>query len=281
MINNLENILASVAKNAYIKPEVVTPLSAFTADLSAEATILDDTVHVVKIAAGSAKEKTEGAAYAPDASSSTVPVRLSKRLYSAANISDITFSRMGDQMRAELFAASTVKLGKQMNAAVNELVAAQSKTATFTPTFAGIAVAKAAATKAGVEGELVMCLAPETYDELVADPDVAKIAAIGGNNDVFAKGEIAQLHGIKIVRLPAAPADTLGYITQKNAIAVATRTTPLPDTQAGQIISDEKTGLAFSHKFIENAATAEVNVVTEILFGAAIVDDSVIVKLVA
>ena len=281
MINNLENILAGLAKKAYIKPEVVTPLSVFTADLSAEATIMDDTVHVVKIAAGTAKEKQEGAAYSPDAAASTVPVQLTKRFYSAANVTDITFSRMSDQMRADLFAGSAVKLGKKMNAAVNELVAAQTKTAEFTPSFAGVAAAKAEATKAGVEGELIMCLAPETYDALVADPDVAKIAAIGGNNDVFAKGEIAQLHGVKVVRLPAAPAGTIGYLTQKSAIAIASRTTPLPDTQAGTIISDDKTGLAFSHKFIEDADTAAVKVVTEILFGAAIVDDSVIVKLTA
>ena len=281
MINNLENILASVAKKAYIKPEVVTPISAFTADMSADTATPFDTVHVVKLSAGTAQVKAEGAAYAPDAKASTVPVSLAKRFYSASSITDITFSRMSDQMRADLFAAATVKLGKQMIAEVNAIVDPAKTSAEFTPSFAGIAAVKAAATAAGVEGEMTLALAPAQYDALVADPDVAKIAAIGGNNDVFAKGEIAQLHGVKVVRLSVAPTGTVGFITQKSAIAIAARTTPLPDTQAGQIITDEATGLSFSHKFIEDASTASVDVVTEILFGAALVDDSVIVKLTA
>lgn len=279
MINNLENILAVIAKKAYIKPEVVTPLAAFTADMSAEAATPYDSVQVVKLTAGTAKEKAEGAAYSPDATASTVPVSLSKRFYSAASVTDITFNRMSDQMRADLFAAAAMKLGKQMIGEVNALVAKSTATATFTPSFAGIAAVKAAATAKGVEGEMTLCLAPAEYDALVADPDVAKIAAIGGNNDVFAKGEIAQLHGVKVVRLSAAPTGTVGFITQKSAIAVAARTTPLPDTQAGQIITDEATGLSFTHKIIEDAKTASVDVITEILFGASIVDEAVIVKL--
>lgn len=281
MINNLENILAVVAKKAYIKPEVVTPLAAFTADMSAETATPFDTVHVVKLTAGTAQVKEEGAAYVPDSEASTVPVSVAKRIYSSSRVTDITFSRMSDQMRADLFAAGASKIGKQMIAEVNAIVSPAKNTSVFTPSFAGIAAVKAAATAAGVEGEMTLCLAPAQYDALVADPDVAKIAAIGGNNDVFANGEIAQLHGVKVVRLSVAPAGTVGFITQKSAIAIAVRTTPLPDTQAGQIITDEATGLSFSHKFIEDASTASVNVVTEILFGAALVDDSVVVKLTA
>lgn len=281
MINNLENILAAVAKKAYIKAETVTPLSAFTADLSAETATPFDTVHVVKLTAGTAQLKAEGEAYVPDAKASTVPVALSQRFYSASRVTDITFNRMSDQMRADLFAAAAAKLGKKMVEEINTIVAKSTRTKEFTPTFAGIAAVKAEATAAGVEGEMTLCLAPAQYDALVADPDVAKIAAIGGNNDVFAKGEIAQLHGVKVVRLSAAPAETVGFITQKSAIAMAARTTPLPNTEVGLIVTDEVSGLSFSHKIIEDASTASIDVVTEILFGAAIVDDSVIVKLTA
>lgn len=279
MINNLENILATVAKKAYIKPEVVTPLAAFTANMSADTATPFDTVHVAKLTVGSAKEKEEGKAYEPDAAGGLASVQLTKRFYSAASFTDITFERMTDQMRADLFAAQAAKLGKKMVDEVNTLVAGVSQSTTFTPSFAGVASVKAAATAAGVEGELVIALAPAQYDALVADADVAKIAAIAGNADVFAKGEIAQLHGVKVVRLSSVPAGTVGFVTSRGAIAVAARTTPLPDTQTGQVISDDATGLSFSHKFIELPVTADVQAVTEVLFGAAIVDDSVILKL--
>jgi len=279
MINNLQNILATIARKAYVKPEVATPLAAFTADMSDEVATPFDTVHVVKLAAGKAQSKEDGAAYAPDASASTVPVALSERLYSVARVTDITFSRMSDQMRADLFAAAATKLGKEMISKINAQVATATNTASFRPSFAGVAAVKATATAEGIEGDLVLALAPAAYDALVADADVAKIAAIGGNNDVFAKGEIAQLHGVKVVRLSAAPEETIGFLAPKSALAVATRTTPLPDTQAGQIITDEATGLSFSHKFIEDASTAAVDIITEALFGCAVVDVDSIIKL--
>lgn len=279
MINNLENILAVLAKNAYVKQETVIPLSAFSTDFSSDTANPFDTVHVLKLTAGTAKEKEDGVAYAPDATAATVPIALSKRFYSATEATDISFERMSDIKRAEVFASATVKLGKAMIKHVNELVAAATNTTTFTPTFAGVAEAKAYATGVGIEGEAILCLSPAKYDKLCADVDVVHTSATAGNADVFNRGVIAQLNGLKVVRLPEAPTGTVGFLAQKSAIAVAARTTPLPDTQFGQVIADEKTGLAFSHKFIENADTASVKMVTEILFGAAIVDEDVIVKL--
>lgn len=281
MINNLENILAVIAQRAYIKPETVVPLTAFSVDLSDATADEFDTVHVPKFTAGTAKEKTNGEAYVPDATGSTVPVALEKRLYSGASFTDISFERMSPQNRAELFAASAKKVVKNMIDGVNTLVAAVSKTTTFSPTFAGVAALKAYASGQAIDGELTLCLAPAQYDALVADSDVAKIAAIAGNADVFAKGYIDQLLGIRVVRLPAAPAETVGYLAPKSAIAVATRTTPLPSSGEGQIITDEATGLSFVHKISEEPSKASVMVLTELLYGAKLIDDTVIVKLTA
>lgn len=273
-------ILAVLAKKAFIKPETVAPLSAFTADLSADHDAQYHTVEVLKISAGSAKNKEDGKAYESDSSTSTVAVQLAKRLYSETHMSDVMFQRMSDVARVDLFVAAASKVGKAMITELNTLVARATKTAEFTPSFAGVGAAKAAATAANIEGDLVLCLAPAQYDALVADPDVAKIAAIGGNNDVFAKGVIAQLHGLKVVRLPAAPTGTVGFLTSKSAIGIATRTTPLGKDD-GQVITDEATGLSFTHKYRYDSDTAGVKVTTEILFGAALIDDAVIVKLTA
>lgn len=281
MSTQSNEILAVLAKKAYIKPETVIPLSAFTTDLGAEHDSQYHTVEVLKINAGSAKNKEDGKPYESDSSTSTVAIQLAKRIYSETHMTDLMFERLSDVARVELFVAQATKIGKQALVDLFGKCGANSGTTiSFTPSFAGVAAAKAAATAAGAEGDLVLCLDPAQYDALVADPDVAKIAAIAGNGDVFAKGTIAQLHGLQVVRAPGMPDGSIGFLAPKSAIGIATRTTPLGRDE-GQVITDEATGLSFTHKYRYDSDTAGVKVTTELLFGFDLIDTSVIVKLSA
>ncbi len=275
-IQNIENVLQTIAADAYVPAEAVTKLSVFAHNYSQDLNQPFDTVHVPVVAAGSAKVLNLSNGYVSDGELSVVPVTLDQQLYSSMDISLQTFAKFANQTHAATATGQAAKVARKMMQAIADKVDADTSieiSGNGRPgTFAGLKWLK---THVASWAAPILVLNPETYDALVTDKDVMHLAALSGK-DLLATGTIADLCGFKVVR---ADITTGGFVCDAGAIAFATALTAI-DSNASQPIVDEKSGCAMLVKYIDNGNPPTVTALTEILFGCAVIDASRVQKFV-
>lgn len=278
-----DSITATLSKKALLSAnEVAAPLSAFATDFSADAADYLDTVKVPVFTAGDASEFSHAAGYTLDGTGTVVAVPLDKRFSTGFPFGDQAFARLSEQAILKLAEGSARKIGKKMWATIEAAVddAEAGAVASLTnalKTYADVAALKASATAAGMEGDLVLAATPATYDALCADETIAKIAATLGDDAPFKRGVLPDICGVRIVRAPVAQ----NYVATSDALAFATRTTPLSEEDNAALIRDEATGLTLVSKVIREKMHASVNVVFEVLFGVAVAKPSQIMTVAA
>lgn len=276
-----DSITATLSKKALLSAnEVAAPLSAFATDFSADAADYLDTVKVPVFTAGDASEFSHSEGYTLDGTGTVVAVALDKRFSTGFPFGDQAFARLSEQAILKLAEGSARKIGKKMWAVIEDAVAKDSDALSLTnalKTYADIAALKASATAAGIDGDLVLAATPATYDALCADETIAKIAATLGDDAPFKRGVLPDICGVRIVRAPVEQ----NYVAASDALAFATRTTPLSDEDNAALIRDEATGLTIVSKVIRDKMHASVNVVFEVLFGVGVAKSAQIATVAA
>jgi len=262
-----DSITATLSKKALLSAnDIAAPLSAFAGDFSAEAADFLDTVKVPVFSAGEATEFDHSTGYTLAGTGTVVAVPLSKRLSTGFPFGDQAFARLSEQAILKLAEGSAKKIGKKIWSAVETALANSTSLTGTLKSFADIGKIKAEATAAGLDGDLVLACSPATYDALCADETIAKISATLGDEAPFKHGVLPDVAGIKIIRAPIEK----DYIAASDAVAFATRTTPLSEEDNAALITDEATGLTIVSKVIREKMHASVNVVFEVLFGCAV-----------
>lgn len=274
-MEKVDQVIATIARKAYIAPELVTPITAFASNLSEEIGTSKQTVNVPILAAGAAKTLTVGSKYVCEGDLSTTDVKLTDRLYSGFDFEDETFKVLSDHLILNTFSAEVRKILATMNAKVAAAVkAGVTNTAEFAPTLEGLAALKSACSNKKMFNDLVLVLKPETYDKLAASKELMQLIAISGK-DTVTTGVVPSLLGFKIVRTNA----DQEFVAYRDAIAVAARATPA--TTTSQTIIDEASGFALNAKVLQMEDQASVSMIAEAFFGCKIVDATRIIKLTA
>lgn len=273
-----DSLTATLSKKALLSVnEVAAPLSAFASDFSDEAADFLDTVKVPVFTAGDASDFSHTDGYQLEGKGTVVAVALDKRYSTGFPFSDQAFARLSETAVLKLAEGSARKLGKKMWAAIENAATGSGMFPHALATYADIASLKAAATAKGLEGDLVLAATPATYDALCADETIAKIAASLGDDAPFKRGVLPDICGIRIVRAPI----SWNYIAESDALAFATRTTPLSEEDNAALITDNATGMTLVSKVIRDKMHASVNVVFEVLFGVAVAKSASIYTITA
>ena len=273
-----DSLTATLSKKALLSVnEIAAPLSAFASDFSDEAADYLDTVKVPVFTAGDANDFSHTDGYQLEGTGTVVAVALDKRYSTGFPFSDQAFARLSETAVLKLAEGSARKLGKKMWAAIETAAAGAGSVTNALASYANLASLKAAATAKGLEGDLVLAATPATYDALCADETIAKIAASLGDDAPFKRGVLPDICGIRIVRAPI----SANYIAESDALAFATRTTPLSEEDNAALITDTATGMTLVSKVIRDKMHASVNVVFEVLFGVALAKSASVYKVAA
>lgn len=272
-VQNIDNVLQTIALKAYVSKEAVTKLNVFAHNYTQDFAEKHDTVHVPIVAAGEAKDLGEAAdgKYTSDGKLSTAAIHLDHHVYSSMDISNETFKKFAPQVHADTANAQAMKVARKMMnliaAGVDKDCASQTQTAPTT--FAALKALKKTVSK---YSRPILVLNAADYDTLVTDQDLMNIAALSGK-DLLATGTIYDLCGFRVVR---ADISTPGFVCDDGTIGFASALTAT-DSNASQPIVDEASGCTMLVKYIDNGNPPTVTALTEVLFGYQLVNKDRIV----
>lgn len=266
---SLENILQTIALDAYVPAEAVTTLEVFAHNYGADFAQQHDTVNVPVVEAGEAKELADNVSsgmYVSDGTMSSVPITLNRQIYSSIDIKLQTFKKYAASTHVNTARGQATKVARKMMQEIANGVDQECKSQTLTaPTdYASLVAFKKSISKF-IKPTLILNAAD--YDALITDDKLMNLAALSGKA-ALETGIISNVLGVKLVR---ADITTTGYVFDAGAIGFATALTAV-DSNASQPIADEKSGCTMLVKYIDNGNPPTVTALVEILFGCKIID---------
>lgn len=268
-VQSLENILQTIALDAYVPAEAVTKLEVFAHNYGEDFAQQYDTVNVPVIEAGEAKELADNQAngmYVSDGTMSCVPVTLDKQVYSSIDIKLQTFNKYAASTHVNTAKGQATKVARAMMQIIAKGVETECKSDTQTaPTdYASLVAFKKTISK---YAKPILVLNAADYDALITDEKLMNLAALSGK-EALATGTVNDLLGVRLLR---ADITTAGFVCDAGAIAFATALTAT-DSNASQPIIDEKSGCTMLVKYIDNGNPPTVTALVEILFGYKIIN---------
>ena len=267
---------------------VFAPLGAYATNISADLGEEGTTLKVKLIGANTAPEFSHDTGYANTGSLSTKPVELASRIYAANEFTDTEWEQLTDTDFINLARTHLHVLFKKVSDTIvnkiktdvtNELVAGAASDLSYAKYCAMVADASAL-TMPIDEMDRNVVLASGAYAKVASDPVIAA-STTSLAESAMKTGVINEIAGTKLFKTGAVDTAFYGFMATRTSIALVARATPIDDVENAQIVTGEELGLPVVIKVIPDPKHSKKIIVSEFLFGAAVVDPSNIAKIVA